>query len=341
LLVCACGDPEDRGQRPPVDGGVAGQSQRLIATSEGHSCALRSAGLYCWGGNYAGQLGNIETYDSLTPVRAHFAGSDIVQLALATGRTCVRRSTGTVACWGTNDNGQIGDGTRTDSYTPVEARGINDATQLAIDDSSTCVLRAGNAGVACWGRSPLSMPGEGSLVPVALPGLSSVVELRAGSGAYCAREASGAVKCWAFAEGKWTDPREVPELAGARALALTYSSSVCALTPASDIKCFIFEGAITQTALDSQGSVALAPTGGLAVCGMDAAKSWRCWPIIPDANYGSLRVHSSSLPVELVMAGLRICALRDDNSVACLTPEDLSVVPTTDFPDLLPVDLPL
>jgi hypothetical protein len=41
------------------------------------------------------------------------------------------------------------------------------------------------------------------------------------------------------------------------------------------------------------------------------------------------------------MGGLRICALHDDTSVACLTSDDLSVVPTTDFPDLVPIDLPL
>jgi hypothetical protein len=254
----------------------------------------------------------------------------------------VRRSTGTVACWGTNDQGQIGDGTRSDSYTPVEARGITNATLLAIDESSTCVVRAGDGGVACWGRSPQSMPGEGSLQPVPITGVASVVELRAGtSGAYCARETSGAVKCWTFAEGRWTDAREVPELAGARAIALTYASAVCALSQANDIKCFIFEGATTQTVVDSQGSVALAPTGGLAVCSKDAAQSWRCWPIVPQTDYGALRVHSSTVPVELVMAGLRICALREDNSVACLTPEDITVVPMFEFPDLLPIDLPL
>jgi len=338
VLLLGCSEPESHA--PPVDASAM-ISQRLLATSEGHTCALRSAGLYCWGGNFAGQLGNIETRDSPTPVLAHFAGADIVQLALAVGRTCVRRGNGTVACWGANDKGQIGDGTRSNSYTPVDARGISDATQLAIDDSSTCVLRAGDAGVTCWGQSPTTAPEEGSLVPVPIAGLSSVVELRAGSGAYCAREAAGAVKCWFFDAGKWTAASEVSELSGARAIAMTNSYGVCALTPSSDIRCFVFEGSVTQTVVDSQGSVALAPTGGLAVCGLDSAQTWRCWPIVPRVDYTPLRVHSNINPVELVMMGLRVCALREDASVACLTQDDLTEVPTTDFPDLLPVELPL
>jgi hypothetical protein len=317
------------------------EAPHLLATSETHSCALRNSGLYCWGLNFSGQLGNIRTEDSTLPVLAPFAGPDIVQLALAAGRTCVLRRSGSVECWGDNDRGQLGDGTRANSYTPIAALGIHDATAVAVDEGSACVARAADAGVACWGNAPLEQPTEGSLVPVAVLGVSAPVEIRAGAlGSYCAREATGLVKCWRFAEGKWTAASEVPELAGARSIAMTYSGAVCALTPSSDIQCHSFDNNTTETVPESQGSVAMASTGGLTVCAADPTATWRCWPIVHEIQYSVLKVHSSFTIAELVMTGLRICALGQDTSVGCLRSEDLTAAPTTDFPDLLPVPLP-
>ena len=45
----------------------------------------------------------------------------ITTLALAGGHyhSCAVRTGGQVACWGRNDQGQLGDGTATDSPTPV------------------------------------------------------------------------------------------------------------------------------------------------------------------------------------------------------------------------------
>ncbi|MEY4511913.1 MAG: hypothetical protein RLZZ450_4035 [Pseudomonadota bacterium] len=339
-IVSACAGDAEPQETTTADASVS-QAALLLATSETHSCALRSAGLYCWGTNFAGQLGNVRTQDSPTPVLAHFAGADIAQLALAQGRTCVLRRSGTVECWGINDRGQLGDGTRAESYTPVAALGIHDATAIALDDGSTCALRAGGTSISCWGNTPIEMGTEGSLVPVTVGTLTSAVELRGASlGRYCAHEATGAVKCFRFEDGKWTAPSEVPELAGARSISMTYSQAVCALTAANQVKCHNFETGTTQTLAESQGSVAIATTGGLAVCAGDAAQAWRCWPIIPSIEYSVLNVHSNVSIVDLVMMGLRICALRQDHSVGCLGTEDLTVVPTTDFPELIPINLP-
>jgi hypothetical protein len=338
-IASACAD-DDAKQTTTVDASVS-QAALLLATSETHTCALRSAGLYCWGTNFSGQLGNLRTQDSPSPVLAHFAGPDITQLALAQGRTCVLRRGGTVECWGANERGQLGDGTRADSYTPVAALGIHDATAIAVDDGSTCVLRAEGTSVSCWGNTPIEMPSEGSVVPITIGGLTSAVELRGASlGRYCAHEATGSVKCVRFEEGKWTAPAEVVELAGARAISMTYSQAVCALTQANEVKCHNFETGVTETLAESQGSIAIATTGGLAVCAGNGAQAWRCWPIIPSIEYSVLNVHSNISIVDLVMMGLRLCALRQDHSVGCLATDDLKEVPTTDFPELIPIDLP-
>ena len=74
-----------------------------------HNCArLDSGRVVCWGANEAGQLGHRSsaTHRSQpTPVRNV---GDAVALALGEAHSCAVRTTGTVACWGTQDYGALG-----------------------------------------------------------------------------------------------------------------------------------------------------------------------------------------------------------------------------------------
>jgi hypothetical protein len=108
-----CGDESSDG--PPVqpDAAVPGAGApaddpslargNSLAISPSHYCARRQAGLFCWGENFLGQLGTGDEQSSDVPVQATVAGADIVEIAAATGRTCVRRGSGEIACWGAND----------------------------------------------------------------------------------------------------------------------------------------------------------------------------------------------------------------------------------------------
>jgi hypothetical protein len=132
-LAGGCGDEQPTASAP--DAAVAGagggasarpiEVVRTLALSPSHYCARQQAGLFCWGANFLGQLGDGTAMDSDVPIAASMAGADIVDVALASGRTCVRRSTGEVACWGANGSGQIGDGTRDDAPAAVAALGID------------------------------------------------------------------------------------------------------------------------------------------------------------------------------------------------------------------------
>lgn len=45
--------------------------------------------------------------------------TNVAEIASGSRSACARLATGGVRCWGNNDNGQLGDGTRIDRMTPV------------------------------------------------------------------------------------------------------------------------------------------------------------------------------------------------------------------------------
>ena len=72
--------------------------------------------------------------------------------AVAAGddHSCAAMSNGEVLCWGSNEWGQLGDGTLTRSFTPVSVDGLNGAVDVVAGAQHTCAL-TDVGGVKCWG----------------------------------------------------------------------------------------------------------------------------------------------------------------------------------------------
>lgn len=78
-------------------------------SSARHTCALRDdGGLWCWGANDHGQLGDGSTDTRLVPV---LVATDVVSVSAGAASTCAAWRDGSIQCWGRNDQGQLGDGT--------------------------------------------------------------------------------------------------------------------------------------------------------------------------------------------------------------------------------------
>jgi len=105
-----------------VTGGLA-----FVAVSAGeqHSCGVTtSSQAYCWGFNGLGQLGNGSTTDSSSPVAVGGFNFQSVSAGLGNHAHSCGLTTGGVAyCWGANYSGQLGDGSTTNSSTPVRVVG--------------------------------------------------------------------------------------------------------------------------------------------------------------------------------------------------------------------------
>ena len=157
---------------PTLVGGLQGITQ-VVAGAQ-HTCAVRHAGtVWCWGSDANGELGNgdIALNPTTTPVQV-VGLADATSLAAGSYHNCAIRTGGTVACWGSDGNGQLGDGSPGDyTVTPTAVAGItgaNPAIALAAGEFHTCAVLADHT-VACWGTNSLGQLGDGTTTERSLP----------------------------------------------------------------------------------------------------------------------------------------------------------------------------
>jgi alpha-tubulin suppressor-like RCC1 family protein len=99
-------------------------SVSAITVGAFHACATISGQVECWGYNDFGQLGNGSFATSLSPVVVVGLTTPVSLLTAGYGQTCALTVSGAADCWGYNLFGQLGNGTTTDSSTPVRVVGF-------------------------------------------------------------------------------------------------------------------------------------------------------------------------------------------------------------------------
>ncbi len=173
-----------------------------VSAGSGFYCALSSTKrVYCWGDNSYGQLGVKKHSSQDRPVEVGALGGRVAKIAAGYYHVCALTADGAVECWGDNRYGQLGDGTRKGSYTPVAVSGLaSGVEQIAAGEGHTCVLLR-NGSVQCWGKDSSGQLGDGdfklSKVPVAVSGLPGPVRsLSAGGFHTCAVTMDNNLWCW-------------------------------------------------------------------------------------------------------------------------------------------------
>ena len=230
--------------------------------------------------------------------------------------TCVVKSDGTVYCWGTNWDGNLGNGSTDSSPLPVQVRGVGGSgyltgiTQVSEGVSNTCAVKSDGT-VYCWGANWSGQLGNNSTGRSSLPvqvldtdgygNLAGVVQVAVGAESSCAAKTDGTVFCWGFnGDGELgnnsTSGSRIPvQVAGVSGSGnLTNISQIAA-------------GDYNTCALKSDGTVF-------------------CWGNGENGELGNNNSRSSFVPVQVVgMGGIsqisvgsyHSCALRSDGSAFC------------------------
>ncbi len=107
-----------------TSGALAGKTVVAVAAGGTHNMALCSDGTVAtWGVNSYGVLGDGGTVSSPVPVavnsRGALGGKSVIAVAAGAFHSLALCSDGTLAAWGSNGNGRLGDNSTSDSHTPV------------------------------------------------------------------------------------------------------------------------------------------------------------------------------------------------------------------------------
>ena len=181
-----------------------------LAMGLGHACALKGGEVYCWGGNYRGELGigDKNKRDSSTPVKVKGL-SGVTDLAAGDAHSCALIEGGKVMCWGDGSSRQVIPTDQDKHYEPVEVPELTGAKMLGLSDDWSCAVVADDS-LTCWGDR------DEGLKPKLLEGVEQV---SGGSDHICARK-GGELYCWGdndegqLGTGDTSDKRDPTKIAG-------------------------------------------------------------------------------------------------------------------------------
>jgi alpha-tubulin suppressor-like RCC1 family protein len=143
----------------PVTGG---HFFRTVDGGSFHTCGVtRDNQGFCWGDNIFGQLGIGETGGVRPRPRAVLGGLSFRNIEAGSSHNCGVTTLNRAYCWGTNQEGGLGDGTMTQRSTPVAVLGGHRFRQVTAGLLFSCGVRTDAAGY-CWGYNGAGSLGDGT-----------------------------------------------------------------------------------------------------------------------------------------------------------------------------------
>ena len=181
-----------------------GLSFAAVSAGGSHTCGVTSTGAaYCWGNNANGQLGDGTTIQRTSPVAVLFSPS-FATVSAGFAHTCGVTSAGAgrqAYCWGSNIDGQLGDGTTTQRTSPVVVVGVLSFAAVNGVSFHTCTVTSAGAAY-CWGDNSYGQLGDGTTTqrtsPVVVLGVLSFAAISAGDLHTCGVTSAGAAYCWGY-----------------------------------------------------------------------------------------------------------------------------------------------
>ena len=271
--------------------------------------------------------------------------------------SCAILDDGSVSCWGMNDNGQLGDGTRDSHLEPQKASmpmGRN-AIEISAGSYHTCTL-LDDGSIRCWGSNSFGQLGDGTTIERTTPitvdlgsGVSAI-GVSSGESHTCAVLTDNRVKCWGLnangqiGDGTTTD-RHIPaysSLGGTGALRVSAGSfHTCAITVDRNVMCWgenwngqlgdssnVDRDTPVEVSIPSNSSAVSIDSGAFHTClGMNDGTMF-CWGYNAHGQLGNGGTSHSNSPLasalspDLLLMEIEVglfhsCGLFDSGEVAC------------------------
>ena len=263
--------------------------------------------------------------------------------------TCALLASGFVQCWG---SGELGDGSRIGSLTPVTVAGISTATAISAGYKHTCALLADGT-VRCWGENDYGATArtdyqlETMYLPNNVPGISTAISISAGENHTCATLADGKVKCWGLnnfgqlGQGTTGGSSAAPVFVTGMASAISVSagsSHTCAVLANGSVQCWGQGGRLgtilastsaTPVEVSGIGNARSVSAGADHTCALLSTGAVKCWGRNDFSQLGNNRTTPSNTPVDVLglspFVGARsisvgdgyACAILGNASVSC------------------------
>lgn len=289
----------------------ASTSWVAVKAGNGLTCGvMRNHTAWCWGQNSLGQLGNATNSGTSTPNRTPLAvagGAVWASVVTSTtGRaTCGIRTDHSLYCWGSDSNGQLGNGAADTNPHPTPARVGSDSNwrSIAAGATHTCGTRV-DGSLWCWGSNNYGQQGNGTagvtntLTATRVGTSFAWTSVVSGYDTSCATQSDRSVWCWGYngtgPAGGTTSPRTTPgTVAGipANVAQLTVGGDhSCVVTSSGAVSCWgeNYYGELgTSTNFNTftanptplpgpTGPWSSVSNGGFHTCAVRAGTAW-CW----------------------------------------------------------------
>lgn len=221
-----------------------------------HTCALHAdRTVSCWGDNAYGQLGRLDGFGAVgqsarTEPRTVEGLEGVTELSVEGRHSCALLDDSTVACWGSNLDGELGAELDTGLdgwFQPLVIEDLSGVSSLGSGPGVTCAVFDRPApNLSCWGGNYHGQLGNPTHVGTELPtptptpvlGLPDVTAMAKGWWS-CALASDGQLWCWG--DETVNDPVHGPApYPGASGITSfdTIGAHVCAVTVNDDVRCW-------------------------------------------------------------------------------------------------------
>ncbi len=275
---------------------------------------------------------------------ASVASAQTPQIVASGLRQTCAITAGTLRCWGANERGQLGDGTKTERTAPTRVVGIGAAVAVDTYDGHSCAI-VPDGRLFCWGDNTDGQLGDGTTEPrltpaAAVPLPRAVTTVAVGKSFTCAATSDRRIYCWgANASGQigdgTTQPRLSPVLVAGGVAAEQLSAGerhVCALRTdggVGTVACWGAMGAPLQGGGAPSGTSVpmsvpnLAPgvtsvaAGAYHTCALLSTGGVRCWGANEAGEIGDGTGADRPIPTDVVGLSRGVRAIGAGLSSSC------------------------